>query len=51
MAEASWKDKMTERWKPRFSDTLKEDLALERLVIQRRITEEMKEDIYYRRTL
>ena len=51
MAEASWKDKMTERWKPRFPDTLKEDLALERLVIQRRITEEMKEDIYYRSTL
>ena len=47
MAEASWKNKMTERWKPRYLQTLKEDLTLERLVIQRPITEVMKEDIYY----
>lgn len=47
MAEASWKNKMTERWKPRYLQTLKEDVTLERLLIQRPITEVMKEDIYY----
>ena len=47
MAEASWRGKMTERWKARFSHTLKEDLILERLVIPRPITEVTKEDIYY----
>ena len=47
MAEASWKDKMTERWKRRSQNTLKEELSLKRLVIPRPITEVMKEDIYY----
>ena len=47
MAEASWRGKMTEKWKARFSHTLKEDLTLERLVIPRPITEVTKEDIYY----
>ena len=47
MAEANWKNKMTERWKPRSPHTLTENLTLERLVIPRPITEVMKEDIYY----
>ena len=47
MAEASWKDKMTERWKRRSQNTLKEELTLNRFVIPRSITEVMKEDIYY----
>ena len=45
MAQASWKKKMTERWKPRSPHTLTEDLTLERLVIPKPTTEAMKEDI------
>ena len=47
MAEASWKDQMTERWKSSSPHTLQEDLTLERLAIPRPITEVMKEDICY----
>ena len=47
MAEASLKDKMTERRKPRSPHTLKEDLTLERTAMPRAITELTKKDIYY----
>ena len=42
MTEAGWKNRMTERWKPRFQHILKEYLTLERLVIPQPITEEKK---------
>ena len=42
MAVANLKDKMTERRKPIFSYTLKENLTLERLLISRAITELIK---------
>ena len=42
MAEASWKNKMIERWNSRSQQTRKEDLILERLIIPRLITEVMK---------
>ena len=51
MAGASWKNKMTERWKTRFPHILKDDLTLERLVIPRPITEVVKEDIYFTITI
>ena len=47
MTEASWKNKMTKRWKPRSPHTLTEDLPLERIVVPRPTTEVMKENIYY----
>ena len=44
---ASWKDKMTERWKTKSPPILRKDLTLEILVIPRLITVIKKEDTYY----
>ena len=47
MAEASWKDKITERWQPRSPHTVQEDLTLERILMPKPLTEVIKEDIHY----